>query len=67
MGMDKVKIFDIKKRNADSSLEQSRAYDLLRVIATILVVVGHCTYFKICTNFKISAMSNNYKNCSYYS
>lgn len=50
MGMDKVKIFDIKKRNADSSLEQSRAYDLLRVIATILVVVGHCTYFKICTN-----------------
>lgn len=51
MGMDKVKIFDIKKRNADSSLEQSRAYDLLRVIATILVVVGHCTYFKICTNY----------------
>jgi len=46
-----VKIFDIKKRNADSSLEQSRAYDLLRVIATILVVVGHCTYFKICTNY----------------
>ena len=51
MGMDKVKIFDIKKRNADSSLEQSRAYDLLRVIATILVVVGHCTYFKIGTNY----------------
>ena len=32
-------------------LEQSRTYDILRVVATILVVIGHCTYFKISTPY----------------
>lgn len=37
--------------NFESRAEQSRAYDILRVIATILVVIGHCTYYKISTNY----------------
>lgn len=28
-----------------------REYDCLRVIATVLVVLGHCTYFRIMTNY----------------
>ena len=34
-----------------SRAEQSRTYDILRVVATILVVIGHCTYLKISTSY----------------
>ena len=30
---------------------KSRTYDILRVVATILVVIGHCTYLKISTSY----------------
>lgn len=38
--------------NSKSRAEQSRAaYDILRVMATLLVVIGHCTYYKISTEY----------------
>lgn len=46
-------------------VEKSRAYDILRVIATIFVVVGHCTYFKISTNYGGCDYSYLFINASY--
>ena len=41
-----------KSRAEQSRAEQSRAaYDILRVIATLLVVIGHCTYLTISTKY----------------
>ena len=47
------------------TVEQSRVYDILRVVATILVVVGHCTYFKISTSYGGCDYSFLFTNGSY--
>lgn len=31
--------------------KKEQEYDCLRIIATIFVVLGHCTYYKISTNY----------------
>ena len=59
-------IFRAEQSRAEQSrAEQSRAYDLLRVIATILVVIGHCTYFKISTRYGGCDYSYLFINKSY--
>ena len=39
-------------------------YDILRVIATLLVVLSHCTYYKISTDFGGCDYSNLAGNLS---
>lgn len=39
-----------------------KEYDCLRVIATLLVVMGHCTYYKILTGFGGCDYSNIFKD-----
>lgn len=51
--------------NIKNRTEQSRTYDILRVIATILVVIGHCTYYKISTYYGGCDYSNLFTDRSF--